>query len=351
MSRQISVKPYQRAFRQPLRTAHGKWASREGFLVRVEQEGCIGYGEVAPLPSFGSETLAEATAFLEQVPSEPESAVPTELPCCAFALSAAQLALEQGARVDPLENGEAPCQSASRVSKNRSVAPPRDYWVSALLPSGSAALRLAAEKSKAGYRSMKWKIGVEPIAKEISTARSLLDSLPATVRLRFDANAGLAASELEQWLEFLIPHRERVDFIEQPLACGQELLMADYMKASGIGIALDESLNGTDRERWLKPNAWAGPLVIKAPLMGELSQLADRLAPVVKQVVFSSVFETSIGLENSLRLADSLPQLLRPIGYDTVAAFNDELNYLQAAPTICTSDRRAYDPSLVWNLI
>jgi O-succinylbenzoate synthase len=123
------------------------------------------------------------------------------------------------------------------------------------------------------------------------------------------------------------------------------------MEATGIGIALDESLNGSDRERWLKPNAWAGVLVIKAPLMGELSQLADRLAPVAGQVVFSSVFETGIGLENSLRLADSLPQLFRSVGYDTIDAFNDELNYLQAAPTICASDRRSYDPELVWNLI
>ena len=52
MSRQISVKPYRRAFRQPLRTAHGEWTTR-GFLVRVEQDGCFGYGGVAPLPSFG----------------------------------------------------------------------------------------------------------------------------------------------------------------------------------------------------------------------------------------------------------------------------------------------------------
>ena len=127
--------------------------------------------------------------------------------------------------------------------------------------------------------------------------------------------------------------------------------MSDYMEASGLCIALDESLNGSDRERWLKPNAWVGALVIKAPLMGELSQQADRLAAVAKQVVFSSVFETGIGLENSLRLADSLPQFFRPIGYDTMDAFNDGLNYLQAAPTICTSDRRAYDPDLIWNLI
>ena len=350
MSRQISVKPYRRAFRQPLRTAHGEWATREGFLVRLEQEGRVGYGEVAPLPEFGSETLADAMAFLEQLTIQPEMAVPVNLPCCAFALSAAQIFAERGS-LDLLKNGEASNQGASRVPISRLIAPPRDYSVSALLPSGSAALRLAAQKSKAGYCNMKWKIGIDPIAKEISTARSLFDSLPSTVRLRFDANAGLAASELEQWVEVLIPYRERIDFIEQPLACGQEALMSDYMEASGLCIALDESLNGSDRERWLKPNAWAGALVIKAPLMGELSQQADRLAAVAKQVVFSSVFETDIGLENSLRLADSLPQFFRPIGYDTMDAFNDGLNYLQAAPTICTSDRRAYDPDLIWNLI
>ena len=308
MSRHISVKPYSRVFRQPLRTAHGEWVIREGFLVRVQQERFTGYGEVAPLPSFGSETLAEATEFLEQLVIEPEMSAPVNLPCCAFALSAAQIFAERGS-LDLLKNGEASSHGASRVPISRQIVPPRDYSVSALLPSGSASLRLAAQKSKAGYCNMKWKIGIDPIAKEISTARSLFDSLPSTVRLRFDGNAGLATSELEQWLEFLIPYRKRIDFIEQPLACGQETAMGDYMEASGIGIALDESLNGRDGDRWLKPNAWPGALVIKAPLMGELSQLADRLAPVAEQVVFSSVFETGIGLENSLRLADSLPQV------------------------------------------
>ena len=350
MSRQISVKPYRRAFRQPLRTAHGEWTTREGFLVRAEQDGCFGYGEVAPLPSFGSETVAEARAFLEQLASQPEMNVPVNLPCCAFALSAAQIFAERGS-LALLKNVKALNQSASRVPVSWLTAPPRDYSVSALLPSGSAALHIAGEKSKVGYQSMKWKIGVEPIAKEINIARSLFDSLPTSVRFRFDGNAGLATCELERWLEFLIPHRERIDFIEQPLACGQEAAMNDYMKASGIGIALDESLNGTDRDCWLKPNAWPGVFVIKAPLMGELSQLAERLAPVAEQVVFSSVFETGIGLENSLRLADSLPQNFRPIGYDTVDAFNDGLNHLQATSSICTSSRCAYDPDTVWNLI
>lgn len=329
MSRQITIKPYQRIFRRSLRTAHGEWAIREGFLVRVEQDeqdgrvGRVGYGEVAPLPSFGSETVPEAAAFLEQLIQEPNLEVPEILPCCAFALSAAKL-----------------------DTKN-----PRSYPVSALLPSGSASLRLAGERVNLGYRSMKWKIGVEPIAKEITMARSLMKSLPADARIRFDANAGLMTSELEQWLESLISYRDQVDYIEQPLACGSEAAMAAYMEATGICIALDESLNGADRERWLEPGAWAGPLVIKAPLMGDVERLAKRLEPVADQVVLSSVFETGIGLENSLCLADRLPQLARPIGYDTVGAFDDALNHVDPAPAICAEARGAYDPELIWNLI
>ena len=139
MSRHISVKPYRRVFRQPLRTAHGEWVIREGFLVRVQQERYTGYGEVAPLPSFGSETLAEATEFLEQLVIEPEMSAPVNLPCCAFALSAAQIFAERGS-LDLLKNREAPSQRAYRVHVNLVTAPPRDYSVSSLMPSGSAAL-------------------------------------------------------------------------------------------------------------------------------------------------------------------------------------------------------------------
>ena len=59
----ISFRPYRAAFLRPLRTARGEWADREGFVIRVEGEGGIGYGEVAPIPEFGTETVDEAGAF------------------------------------------------------------------------------------------------------------------------------------------------------------------------------------------------------------------------------------------------------------------------------------------------
>ena len=59
----FSHRAYRLPLRQPLRTAHGLWAEREGLIVRVEDEsGRVGFGEIAPIEWFGTETLAEAGA-------------------------------------------------------------------------------------------------------------------------------------------------------------------------------------------------------------------------------------------------------------------------------------------------
>jgi O-succinylbenzoate synthase len=324
MSRQITVKPYQRAFRSPLCTARGEWTIRDGFLLRVVQAGHVGYGEVAPIPDFGTETQAQAADFLTDLAKQPDLPVPSELPCCAFALSAAL----------------------------RQIRPPvRDYAVSALLPAGEAGLERAAERIRAGYRSLKWKIGVAPLLEELSLAHRLLGSLPQGVSVRLDANASLSLAELEQWLDLLARFPQQIDYLEQPLPCGEEAAMARAMQDSGVPIALDESLNGDNGARFLESGAWAGPLVVKAALMGDLALLHERLQPVSAQVVLSSVFETGIGLESVLALADALPGISRPIGFDTVNAFDDALNHLQPAATICAASRAAYAPEQIWNSI
>ncbi|WPJ94028.1 o-succinylbenzoate synthase [Coraliomargarita algicola] len=330
MTCEISFKPYRRTFRRPLRTARGEWARREGFLLRVEQDGQVGYGEVAPIPEFGSETLAEAQTFLQHLQVQADLPVPQDLPCCAFALSSAQV----GAAAD-----------AAASARTRA------YPVSGLLPAGDAGLTRARQHVQAGYRNLKWKIGLAPVAQELERAGQLLDALPPGVRLRFDANAGLNPSELEQWLELLARFPQQTDYIEQPLACGQEASMARYMHDYGVPIALDESLNGDTGARFLEPGAWSGPLVVKAALMGEVGALRQRLLPVAAQVVFSSVFETGIGAESVLALADRLPDLSGPIGFDTVDAFNDTLNHLPAAAAIDTDARAAYAPEQIWNSI
>jgi O-succinylbenzoate synthase len=335
MRSKITVKPYRRRFRKPLRTARGEWTIREGFLLRVESEAGVGYGEVAPIPEFGSETVEVAAAFLQRLVQDPGLAVPAGMPCCAFALSAARQAISEDAAL-------------GRATR-RSSLPKKDYFVSALLPSGSTALRTAEAKLALGYRNLKWKIGVEPLGKELASAHSLLEMLPPGARLRLDANASLDRDALARWLKLLADFSAAVDYLEQPLPCGEETAMAEAMQASAVPIALDESLNEGEGVRFLASGAWAGPLVIKAPLMGDVTVLGERLRRVAGQVVLSSVFETGIGLQNVLQLADTLPDMVRPIGMDTVDAFDDALNPVEAKPGICAVDRNGYDPEHIWN--
>ena len=329
MSHLVTVKPYRRRFRKPLQTAHGEWALREGFLLRVESEAGVGYGEVAPIPEFGSETVGQAAEFLQRLVRDPGLELPRGLPCCAFALSAALMQIPEG---------RPPCR-------------PRVYDVSALLPAGTAAVRQAREKIDLGHQNLKWKIGVEPIAKELVTCRSLLESLPTGVKLRLDANASLSCDDFERWLELLAAFPEQVDYLEQPLPCGHEASMARYMESSGVSIALDESLNAAVGASFLSVGAWAGPLVVKAPLMGDIASLRELLRPVAGQVVLSSVFEAGVGLENALSLADTLPEMSRPIGFDTVGAFDDQLNHIAPSPRVQPAERESYNPETIWNLI
>lgn len=325
MKAEISVRAYRRTFRAPLRTAHGEWRLREGFIVRMESADAVGYGEIAPIPDFGTETLERAANFLEQWLADP-IIMPSGLPCCTFALTTAMQQLKQPA-----------CAEA------------RDYPVAGLLPAGAGALKVAKKKSSAGHSTLKWKIGVRCFEAEKELFEELLAFLPESVSLRLDANGGLSSSELESWLEVLSQSRGRIDYLEQPLPPGDERSMAELAEASGIPIALDESLNMPGRGRWLTPGAWRGPLVIKPLLMGNIAPLLEQLRPLAGQLVFSSVFETGIGLFHALDLADALPEMKYAIGFDTMAAFDDDLTGMASRPLIPANERTKIDLEAIWN--
>lgn len=327
MNFKAAYRRYCRKFRRPLRTAHGDWVEREGFIVRVESDTGVGYGEVAPISEFGTETLERAGNFLEQWAADP-IIHPSGLPCCHFAVTAA---LQQSQ------------QSVATV--------PRDYVVAGLLPAGPDALSLAEVKLAAGYRTLKWKIGVLPFEAEKEVLEELLRLFPEGAVLRLDANGGLDRAIFDKWLEVLGPSAGQIDYLEQPLAPGEEGEMAELSKSSGIPIALDESLNLPGRERWLMPGAWAGPLVIKSLLMGNVSVLMEQLQPLARQLVVSSVFETGIGLEAALGLADALPESKHAIGFDTLDTFDDALTPLQSSAQIRAKDRNSYTGEQIWNSI
>jgi O-succinylbenzoate synthase len=323
MSVKIEYLAYARKFRSPLQTSQGEWGLRRGFLIRRTDRDAVNYGEIAPLPEFGTETFEAAEAFLSEISVSPDVVVPKFLPACASGFSTMS----------------APLLDNSGLNKMRG------YPVAALLPAGEGAVLKLPGKLIEGYQTFKWKVGVKSLEAEQAIFDQLIDLMPAGARLRLDANAAWSLADLEAWIEFLEPKKEWVEYLEQPLEVGAEAEMLRLRASSGVEIALDESLNGEEGKRWLKE--WPGVVVIKAALMGDADDLREVLESLGERVVLSSVFETGIGLRNTLAFADQLYSMNRAIGFDTLH-FIDALGGRVEGSQITVADREAINFEAIW---
>jgi O-succinylbenzoate synthase len=312
----IAYRLYQRPFRWPLQTAHGVWDLRQGILLRGSlSDGSDRFGEIAPLPWFGSETLADAQRFCREdlqavCQSWPHiDAIPDSLPACQFGVSTLAFPL-------PTSPDPSPAQ------------------ICGLLPTGRAALAHWSSLWHQGHRTLKWKIGVTDRATEIADLLELLAVLPATAQLRLDANGGLALADVQHWLDLCDrlnaqPQGPTIEFLEQPLAPIQfeELLTLSHQFQTPM--ALDESVATYHDLIFAYRQGWRGLCVVKPAIAGDPAILLKFCREHPIDLVFSSVFETPIGLRSILALAHQIYALTaaaysqRSLGLGTTAWFND----------------------------
>jgi len=283
----FQFKPYQNNFKQPLRTSHGIWRVREGIIISLtDSAGIVSRGEIAPLPWFGSETLAEAKQFCRQLGntvSESEiNNISDRLPCCQFAVESAYRTLNM----------------PSREAHNLNFC----Y----LLPAGEKAL----DTWKSMYHNhaattFKWKIGVLPLAAETNILQQLCAELPPEANLRLDANGGLNIEQAQQLLS-LTDNMQAIEFIEQPLPPENLDLILQLNREYRTLLALDESVASFEQLQQVHQRGWQGIYVIKAAIMGYPSRLVKFCQINNLDFVFSSVFATQIGREAVLSLTQQL---------------------------------------------
>lgn len=324
--------PYRRPFVVPLRNARGDWYEREGILVRLEAaSGAIGYGEVAPLPEFGTETLEEARRWCadlgESVTLDELEACPRELRCCRFALGSALAQTSMG-----------------------TTGPVYRFRNCALLPTGDTALEAVRDYSREGFRTFKLKIGVDPLKIELALVDRILSILPAGGRLRLDANEGLEARALDEW-QGCFAENDRIEYLEQPLRVGREAEMAARNALGRLPLALDESVASVDDlERALVVEHWDGPIVVKASILGSPAAQLNLLGRQRQPLIFSSVFETAIGLDAVLRLAARVG-VTEAVGLGTLAYFEDGLSGFGFSPEIRSDEVSRATFDAVWETV
>jgi O-succinylbenzoate synthase len=343
--------------------------------VGGREVGAVGWGEVAPIAWFGSETLEEAEAALKGLEGRAESLaealerVPVGCGCVRAGLAAAV----------ETENGRKKAQKAQKsggmevggdgYGQDAHAALVKFLPVAGLLPAGRAALAAVEPKLELGFRTFKWKVGVGAAADEWAILDDLLGRLPEGAKLRLDANGAWDRRTAERWMERAA--ERPVEYVEQPCfaeasqgaALGRKTddvlrgLAEDYPTP----IALDESLGGAgDVARWLAAD-WRGVWVLKPSLLGEPGPVLAALAKARADVVFGSALETRVGAQAALRLAfewaearasESAASKPRALGFGVWPLFAEtRADGPQTGAFVRVEDVARMNPEALWNAL
>lgn len=308
---------YRRKLVRPLAFASGNWTLREGLILRaVHADSQVSFAEVAPIPELGTESLDTTLT-----------------------------ALEKGQRTPLLDT------AISVLHQNIQGWPSpqhRQLTNTALLQLQNTAQAKALQAE--GWRCFKFKIGLDSADREIPQFLGTAKALGSGIKLRLDANGSLDEPTTHRWAK-ACQSIESLEFLEQPMAPGKEAQMADIANNYGIRIALEESIKSlTDIEDCIVRGP-QGPFIIKPLLINDLDRfLKLRQAHPDVSFIYSSSFESAVGLQTLLHLASSDPSA-HAIGLGTLAYFeNDGLSASYTASPIIDvrflSDHQLED---IWN--
>ncbi|PRI21236.1 o-succinylbenzoate synthase [Pectobacterium versatile] len=268
--------------------------TRDGLIVRLQDGERLGWGEIAPLPEFSVETLAEAeSAALEQLQSwAVGQAFSDDLPpSVAFGLSCAQAELEQR-------------------------LPQAADYRKAPLCSGDPDELFEMLQAMPGEKVAKIKVGLYEAVRDGMIVNVLLEALP-DLKLRLDANRSWTRAKADGFARYVAPSlRSRIAFLEEPCKTREE--SREFARETGINIAWDESVREADFRVEAEPGVSA--IVIKPTLVGSLArcqQLVQETHQVGLTAVISSSIESSLGLTQLARLAHWLTPDTVP-GLDTL---------------------------------
>ena len=328
MRYRLQYKVYSRKFSRPVRMGSTWMDHRDGILIRLTHEsGDSGFGEIAPLESFGSEAVEKAElllkSFHESIDSFAYGAIDDdEYPCTCYALERAIRQLKKASVAD---------------------APSDPLPTAKLLQNDALDLAGVSARQLSGVETIKIKIGdgvLDPY-EEMQRIEQLVGwCLTRGKRIRLDANEQLDINTARDWLDFLSPHAEVIEFLEQPLDRCMLAELAELSQGSPVPIALDESVAVLRyQENFVGKDDF---LYVVKPSLGDLP-IVEALGIAEDRIILSSVFETAIGFAELLEL----PYRSRVGGFDTQSIFeSDSLSYPM---TEIGYLRRQIDPASMWS--
>jgi o-succinylbenzoate synthase len=261
---------------------------RRGILLLLKNEkGQCGWGDIAPLPGWSTETLQEAYSQLKTINFE-QIDVTNLYPSVAFGIESALASLQH------------PLTDFSPLP-----------IIALLMGNLSEILQKSESILKQGYTTTKLKISQLPFEEALALVRELKDK----IRLRIDLNR---AWNLEQSVKFFSHFSPSdFDYVEEPVS-----RLAD-LKHFEFPFALDESFREGLADAFLDLHHCKA-IVFKPTLHGGFSTCA-KIKNFGKEIVLSPSFESGIGIYHIASFIERLSLPKRPVGLDTYSFLLQDL--------------------------
>lgn len=308
-------------FKSPGGTSRGVLRKKPSWIVKLEENGKVGYGEVSLLPKLSIDDRPELEDFLAKILSDwaQGKAIGTlkDWPSVRFGMEVARRSIQSES---PFNLFPSPfSQKDEGIEINGLV------WMGT---KAEMKTRIR-EKLDEGFRCIKLKIGAINFDDEIELLRSIRSEYsPEEIELRVDANGAFSPEEALEKLKRLSDFN--LHSIEQPIRQKQWDEMARICENTPLDIALDEELIGiTSKSEMQKMLETVRPqaIVIKPGLVGGLDITEEWINSAEKSGAYwwiTSALESNIGL-NAIAQFTAMYQPVLPQGLGTGQLYTNNI--------------------------
>ena len=304
-----TIERCQLTLRAPLVTARGTLRRRTVFVVRVEHDGRVGFGEAAPLPAAGTEGSDACAAALERAAGLlADGVLPLDAPGAWEGLLLGALGGAPAARhaID-LALWDLDAQGAGvPLCRRLAEEPAMQVRVSALLggPDPAAAAQTAVD---AAFEVLKLKVGARSLAEDTARIAAVRRAAPSA-RLRLDAN-GAWPNARTALAALHALGLERVESVEQPVPTHDRLGLAWLRGRVEASIAADEAVLDEKTGLTLLEEDAVDAIVLKPMKLGGLGpclRLARQAAQRGVRVWLTTTIDGAVARRGALHLAAAL---------------------------------------------
>lgn len=306
--------PFELGLVAPFETARGTVRTRRGWLVGVEYDGHRGVGEATPLPGWTESHAACGDALARVEDADPAAAL-EDLVGTPAARHGVSLAF-----------ADARARAAGRPLAARFGDDPRDgVPVNATVGDADVAATVAAATTAVdeGFATLKVKVGVGDLHRDVERLRAVREAVGPDVALRADANGAWDRETAARAVRAF----EAIDleYLEQPLPAG-DLRGHAALRDRGVPIALDESLREATVAEVVAADA-AGVLVLKPMVLGGPDRALDaasRASEVGVDVTVTTTVDAAAARAGAVHVAAAVDDV-RPCGLATGSLLADDL--------------------------